>query len=263
MGDFVLSHRLHRRPIFMKFGCIVMLSVLSALFPYHALAGGTAGNRMRMLGGEFKVNTVTSGDQIPIHINTQSGEFEITYASNSSNIFTLYAQKIDANGNFVDAPMVVSTYPTSQKTTATDGSYVTVWNNPYDGIYGQVFDVNGSPLTGQFLVQACDRTYPKGYYVGAPSAAVAPDGSIIVTWEQTAPEKNNHRAPSLYDIWAKRLDRFGKPVGKEFMVNSTVQNYQHTPLIGLLENGVFIITWYSIGQDGDGAGTYAQRFILE
>ena len=49
-------------------------------------------------------------------------------------------------------------------------------------------------------------------------------------------------------------------LGGEFQVNAYTNAYQGFPAVGRANNGDFVVTWVSIGQDGSGNGAFAQRF---
>ena len=50
------------------------------------------------------------------------------------------------------------------------------------------------------------------------------------------------------------------PVGAEFQVNTYTIGNKYGPSTTALSDGGFVITWQSLGQDGDGYGVYAQRY---
>src|SRR5262245_41611394 len=50
------------------------------------------------------------------------------------------------------------------------------------------------------------------------------------------------------------------PVGAEFPVNSFTTNSQYMPSVAADADGDFVVAWQSEGQDGLGAGIYAQRY---
>ncbi|NGX62437.1 MAG: hypothetical protein K940chlam9_01934 [Chlamydiae bacterium] len=49
-------------------------------------------------------------------------------------------------------------------------------------------------------------------------------------------------------------------VGSEFQVNTYTTNYQRNPSVASLNDGGFVVTWNSLGQDGDRDGIYGQRY---
>ena len=47
---------------------------------------------------------------------------------------------------------------------------------------------------------------------------------------------------------------------REFRINTTTTGHQGSPLVGMSDDGGFVVAWESDGQDGDGLGIYAQRY---
>lgn len=52
----------------------------------------------------------------------------------------------------------------------------------------------------------------------------------------------------------------GTPEGSEFLVNTYTSNGQSYPAIGMDNDGDFVISWVSMGQDGHSEGVFAQRY---
>ena len=70
---------------------------------------------------------------------------------------------------------------------------------------------------------------------------------------------------SLYQVERLQFDDTAAsltttPASGEFQVNTYTTSNQTTPCIAALNDGGFVVTWQSLGQDGDGDGIYAQRY---
>ena len=50
-------------------------------------------------------------------------------------------------------------------------------------------------------------------------------------------------------IFGQKLDSSGSPVGENFRVNSFVHDRQYEPALASLEDGGFVVTWTSDGQE--------------
>ena len=50
------------------------------------------------------------------------------------------------------------------------------------------------------------------------------------------------------------------PVGAEFQVNTYTTDHQYEPTVAMDAHGNFVITWYSLLQDGSGYSIYAQKY---
>src|SRR5262249_6486089 len=71
---------------------------------------------------------------------------------------------------------------------------------------------------------------------------------------------SNGQDGSGYGVYAQRYDASGNPVGAEFRVNTFATGNQEESSITSLADGGFVVQWMSLGQDGSGWGTYAQRY---
>ena len=81
-----------------------------------------------------------------------------------------------------------------------------------------------------------------------------------MTWASTGSIGGNRDA-SLFGVYARMFQADGTAVGSEFKVNTTTVGSQLFPTVGMNTFGRFVIAWTSLnGQDGSGAGVYAQQF---
>ena len=88
----------------------------------------------------------------------------------------------------------------------------------------------------------------------SPSIAMDNNGDFVIVWRSYGQDGSNN------GIYAKRYDAAGVAQGEEFQVNSYTTSYQTTPSIAMDNDGDFVITWSSSGQDGSRLGVYAQRY---
>jgi hypothetical protein len=87
---------------------------------------------------------------------------------------------------------------------------------------------------------------------GAPVAAADLDGSrFVVAW--SASDGSN------FGIFARTFTALGAPLGDEVRVNTYTTGVQNRPAVAATADG-FVVTWHSLGQDGDERGIFAQRY---
>ncbi len=132
---------------------------------------------------------------------------------------------------------------------ASTGAFVVTWtadgnqDGDMDGVYAQVYDASGNPISGQILVN--NITYEK-----QRNSAVAMDasGNFVVVWES-----------KLFDngIYAQRFDATGAKIGGEFIVNQTTSGDQTTPAIAMAADGQFVVAWQD---DRNGGDIYVRHF---
>jgi hypothetical protein len=131
------------------------------------------------------------------------------------------------------------------------GNFVVVWYS--DGtagvdILGQRFDSTGAPRGGEFLVNDYTTGVQKNPDVAADSA-----GNFVVVWQGDSPSAET-------DIFGRRFDSSGEPLGDEFLVNTFPFDRQVYPSVASDDSGNFVVVWGSYGQDRDLSGTFGQRF---
>ena len=63
-------------------------------------------------------------------------------------------------------------------------------------------------------------------------------------------------------MFAREFNFLEQPRGPELRVNSFVPGPQRRPALAASPSGEILAAWESVGQDGDGAGVFAQRYLL-
>ena len=64
-------------------------------------------------------------------------------------------------------------------------------------------------------------------------------------------------------IYGQRYAADGTPVGSEFRANTYTSSDQIYSSVTALNDGGFVVTWSSLGQDGSGYGIYGQRYAAD
>ena len=65
--------------------------------------------------------------------------------------------------------------------------------------------------------------------------------------------------PDGQGIFARRFAEDGTPLGDAFGVNTFTTGDQAKPRLDMNDSGQFVITWESLGQDGNGLGHFCSR----
>jgi large repetitive protein len=142
----------------------------------------------------------------------------------------------------LDTPFRVNTYTPGQQglpavSARTDGSFVVVWESrdqdgDYYGVFGQRFNSAGAPLGSEFLA----NTYTFGPEL-APAVAALDGGAFVVVWQGYGV------GGDFGDVFARRYDSAGMPLGSEFQVNEPVSAYEGAAAVAGLPDGGFVIVW--------------------
>ncbi|KKK97792.1 hypothetical protein LCGC14_2649210, partial [marine sediment metagenome] len=213
------------------------------------------------IGSEFQVNTYATGIQRGVSAaNLNNGTFIVTWESNlqDGSSYGIYGQAFNVDGSKSGSEFLVNTYTISVQdqpsvASLSNDKFVVTWRSvgqdgDFDGIYGQIFNANGTKSGSEFQVNTNIS------YKSVPSIADLNNGKFVVTWT------SSNQDGSGYGIYGQIFNGDGTKSGSEFLVNTYTTNWQIISSIAVLNNGNFVITWQSNGQDGDGYGIFGQVF---
>lgn len=108
------------------------------------------------------------------------------------------------------------------------------------GSLGDEIDVNATPAGLQ----------------SRPMVASSGAGDFVVAWESWTQDAGGP------GVFAREFNFLEQPQGPEIRVNSFVPGPQRRPALAASPSGEILAAWESVGQDGDGAGIFTQRFLL-
>ena len=168
------------------------------------------------LGGEFAVNTYTTGTQYRAAMAMDSdGDFVVIWTSYKSYLNTeIIAQRFNSSGSALAGEFQVNTYtpgfqspsfvPGSPRAVAmdTDGDFVVVWTSPAQdgssyGVFGKRFTSAGAAVGTEFQV----NTFFTCYQVRG-ATAMETDGDFVVAWQSLDQDGSN------YGVFGRRF-QFG------------------------------------------------------
>ncbi|MEN8136448.1 MAG: hypothetical protein ABFS18_13075 [Thermodesulfobacteriota bacterium] len=157
------------------------------------------------------------------------------------------------------ADIQVNTYTTEHQllpkaAMAANGNFVIAWyghgqEGDTSNIYAQLYDAAGSQVGSEFRV-GTGTDYSQGR---DPVTAMDANGNFVITWVSGGDGDGS-------GIYAQLYNHAGVPVGTVFQVNTYTTGSQIRPSTAMAANGNFVIAWESYGQDGDGAGIFAQHY---
>ena len=203
------------------------------------------------LGGEFQINTATTLDQEQVDVaRSPSGDFFVVWKhSLAQGRASIRGQGYDPSGSPL-GPEVVITPSGSRAGLAADASqdFLVVFSRGYS-IFGRRFDAAGTPLGSEFTVNQAP------YNVNPVSASSAADSSFVVVWDDLG-----IGGIHTLDVFGRRFDSSGSPLGGSFLVNSFTSGNQYSPKVKSAPSGAFVVVWQSSGQNYPFGGIYAQRY---
>jgi hypothetical protein len=217
--------------------------------------GTTGDNSYRAINARFFDSTGTpQGDQFLVSTNTTLGEFTPTVRPDHQGNFviawaqdywsTIFLRRYDASGTPLGGDFQVNDDPygyfgfSDGPSIAADatGRFVVAWEeydygvDAGDGIRGREFDSTGTPVAGEFRIDAPNAYGDYGYYtMRRGKVATSAAGDFVVVWGQ-------YGTPAYGSVWAG--------VGRKLGLKPTPCSA--TPLMGCretTENGVGVLAY--------------------
>ena len=213
------------------------------------------------LGSQFRVNTTTANEQRYAAVAMNTTGFVVTWSSDGqdSSGYGIYGQQYDASGTKVGSEFRVNTYTLGTQSESNvamnaSGSFVITWTSggqdgSSGGIYAQRYNASGVAQGSEFRVNSTTNNDQRYSSVGLDTS-----GNFVITWQSDGQDGSG------IGIYAQRYASDGTALGSEFRANTNTSDQQQAANVALTGDGRFIITWRSQGQDGSGAGIYAQIF---
>ncbi|MEH0887407.1 Ig-like domain-containing protein, partial [Enterobacter sp. UNJFSC 003] len=219
------------------------------------------------VGGEFVVNTTTSGDQTAPQVAVLAdGTFEVVWSSGSYIKGQKFTYSYDSDGVMngvatsgaefnVNNGTAAANQGAPVITTLEDGGYMVVWQAAVNGtwqIYGRQYDAEGSPVADQQILTSTTLS-SGGFLVIAdweplPSVTTLNNGMLAITYTVKG---------TGYDTAVRIYDPSTQTVGTEFIANQTLTNDQASPSVSALDNGNFVVTWDSNNNTGPDQNGYS------
>ena len=213
------------------------------------------------IGGEFQVNTYTTGYQYNADVAFNvDGTFVVVWQSDSQDdgyAYAIVGQRYDNNATPLGTEFVVNSYTTGYQyapsVAASANGFRVAWDGQGDGddsgIFMRQFDLSGTPLAPDFRVNSGVTNFQ--YYT-----QIAGPDNFVVTWEEFDGVTGDH------DIWARRYDSTGAPMPEgQFLVNSYTTGRHARPSVAVDSAGNFMISWWDAdGLDGSDFGVWARQF---
>jgi hypothetical protein len=219
------------------------------------------------LGGEFQVNTYTTGPQsYPALAMDDQGDFilvwESDYSTGTDNSHSVQARLFAAAGTPLGPEFQVNTYTFGRQAhpaVAMTGPsiFVVVWSSYGSSgsdttsysIQGRRFGADGVPQGPQFQV----NTYTTDYQV-FPAVAAGAESSFVVVWQSAGSFGTD---PRSFSIQGQRIAADGTFLGSQFQVNGYTTSFQLWPAIAADGGGNFVVVWTSYGSNGSDSSHYS------
>ena len=214
------------------------------------------------VGGEFLVNTTTTGDQEAASVTALAdGGFVVAFQSSTGdgNGLSVRAQIYHADGTRNGTEFQLNTQATNDQSLpsitalhgANSGSFIAVWEDDSrlnnDGsregsIKSQMFDASGHKVGSEMVVNAANITYVNT----APNIVALANGGYAVTWQGQSDNPRLSTDTDDSNIQMQIFDANGHKVGTQLQVNQEGDEYQQAPKLTELTNGFIVVTWEDV-----------------
>ncbi|MDA5556024.1 Ig-like domain-containing protein [Shimia sp. MMG029] len=215
---------------------------------------------------ETQVNSFADGEQFaPRVAELSDGSYVVTWVSNNQDApgsDGIFAQRYTAQGQELGAEFQVNDLPgNAQRQARVEGlsndTFVVTWRDGSgadgsgQGIFGQVFDNDGTPLGGSFQVNeqtSSTQTQSEIVDFGA--------GRFMVVWSSASSAGAGDGSSN--GIFGRTFDAPGTPEAGEFQINQTTSGNQNRPQVTELPGSTDVMVVWE-GPDANGNGVFAQR----
>jgi len=221
------------------------------------------------LGPQFVVSSFTTGNQVePDVAMDRFGNFVVVWSGQGqvgqgANAVIddrgVWARLFNADGNPLGDQFLVNHTTVAvqdQPAVAMDamGNFVITWSSnaatlDHYGIWGRRYASDGTPLSGEFLVNATVNPAQIRSDVAMDDA-----GNFVVVWQSDGQDGAG------WGIYGQRFDASGNRLGPEFRINDYTPADQVAPQVAMDADGDFAVVWSSFYQDGSGYGVYGRRY---
>ncbi|MFZ4620209.1 MAG: T9SS type A sorting domain-containing protein [Bacteroidota bacterium] len=217
------------------------------------------------VGPEFTVNTTLAATQTNADAAADAaGNFIVVWDSwdQDGSDKGVFGQLIANNGTKIGSEFRINTTTAYSQAKPSvqyfpDGRFVVVWeswnqddSNPSGyGVYGRIFNANGSGVVPEFRVNTFVTDYQ--WYADVETFSDNSFAVVWCSWEQDGFDGS---------IYLQRFTSSALKIGGEVPVNQTTADYQWLPKIKAMQNDAFIVCWSSWKQDGDREGVYARMY---
>jgi hypothetical protein len=209
------------------------------------------------IGTEFVANDGPSDGRYPNVAMDTKGNFVVVWMEDRSSN-SIVGRQYNSDGSPKTKPFEVSSIRFSSITQPSiamsmEGHFIVTWDGDpnlakEDDIHARMFDPNGSAISEQFIVNTTTEGPQKN-----PQVAMNNHDQFIIVWDSKIDPDINER-----DIFARRFNNSGIPIGDEFQINTFSEGDQKRPGLAMKNGRNFVTVWQSYAQDGSGYGVFGQ-----
>ncbi len=214
------------------------------------------------LGGEFQINTYTTGSQYRPDVDVDlDGDFVVVWDSFSQvgSRWSVHGQRFSSSGNPRGGEFLISASSTQDQIAPevihhSNGRFTVLWGSDDidgsgEGIAARRYNAAGNPISGVFRINIHTTSTQR-----VPTVARDADGKFVAVW----PSFNQDG--SHWSVQARRFLSNATPVTDEFQVNVYTNGAQYRPAVASDADGNFVVVWQSAEQDGSNYSVQGRLF---
>ena len=204
------------------------------------------------VGGEFQVNTYTTGyQQWPAVAMGASGDFVVAWESpgEDGDGYGIFARRYGPGGDPIGPEIPVNAFTTGNQRLATagmdrSGNFVVAWESdaPDNRVVLRRFDADGLPLTPDIAASSTSTSYAQY----EPSLAMDRDGNFVLGWGASSEDGDQG------GVFARAFDASVTPTSGEFQLNVTTTANQLYASVAFGNLGQFVAAWENTAADPEG-----------
>ena len=214
------------------------------------------------LATEFQINThFTSSQTAPRVAMRSGGDFVVVWNSDGQDGdgFGVFGRRFDSAGTALGMEFQVNTHFTNNQGLPNvalkgDGSFTVAWSSngqdgDLNGAFGRRFASDGSPLTGEFQLNA--------YTIGNQSLATvthaAEENFFVAAWQSYGQDGSG------FGIFANGFDDSGVTEDPETQINLFTSGSQNQPVVLAVGSRNLVVVWNGgNAQDGNSYGVFGR-----
>ena len=197
---------------------------------------------------EFLINSSSTGCQHSPTITPVSDGFAVAWQDwdGTTGNEDVRVRLFNADGSTASDEFLVNSTITGYQHSPTitalrNGRFVVAWSdasNGNDDVRARLFNADGSTASDEFLVNSTITSYQH-----SPTITALRNGRFVVAWSEASNGND--------DVRVRLFNADGSTASDEFLVNSTITSYQHSPTITALRNGRFVVAWSDASKGND------------
>ena len=225
-------------------------TIVAGVFAACAAGPTLAATAGTPIGGEFQVNTYTTGDQeTPAVAMDANGNYVVVWDSvgEDGSLDGIFAQRYGTGGIPLGGEFQINTFVPNRQglpvvAMLQNGNFVVAWNSQDESpvgqisVYARVFNADGTPLTGEIKVND-DNEYPRSGLSIASNA----NGEFVIGWVEQKP--NSSISVMLHDMIVRTYSANGTPMRSSATVTTTINANMRCGTVGIANDGTIAAAW--------------------